>query len=255
MVPTSTSRAAWATDTPSRSTVERPIAAASSSRSTRWSCSRFTSSTYRIPRCAAASSPGSYADPARAERLLQVERADHPVLGGADRAARPAGPAGGRRRRRCADRPGRRGPGRPGRRRSGSPGRPADRAARRPAPAPSSTSPSPSRPAPAPRRPRARSRSAPGRGPCRRSRRRQRTGRYARSVEASSRVSTPAVVGSPPASAAGDRDVLTDRSVGGRRASQWRDRSRSALDSSPVAVADPPTRRLFVGRPETAGVA
>ena len=42
-----------------RSTVERPIAAASSSRSTRWSCSRFTSSTYRIPRCAAASSPGS----------------------------------------------------------------------------------------------------------------------------------------------------------------------------------------------------
>ena len=47
------------TDTPSRSTVARPIAAASSSTSTRWSCRRLTSSTYSSPRCAAASRPGS----------------------------------------------------------------------------------------------------------------------------------------------------------------------------------------------------
>ena len=60
MVPTSTNRAACSTETPSRSTVDRPIAAASSSRSTRWSCSRLTSSTYRIPRWARASRPGSY---------------------------------------------------------------------------------------------------------------------------------------------------------------------------------------------------
>ena len=37
------------------------MAAASSSRSTKWSCSRLTSSTYRIPRCASASRPGSNA--------------------------------------------------------------------------------------------------------------------------------------------------------------------------------------------------
>ena len=45
IVPTSTNRAACVTETPSRSTWARPIAAASSSRSTRWSGSRFTSST------------------------------------------------------------------------------------------------------------------------------------------------------------------------------------------------------------------
>ncbi len=61
IVPTSRNRAACRTETPSRSTYERPIAAASSSRSTRWSCSRFTSSMYSTPRCAFANSPGSYA--------------------------------------------------------------------------------------------------------------------------------------------------------------------------------------------------
>jgi hypothetical protein len=50
IVPTSTKRAACSTETPSRSTVDRPIAAASRSRSTRWSWSRLTSSTYRMPR-------------------------------------------------------------------------------------------------------------------------------------------------------------------------------------------------------------
>ena len=86
MVPTSTNRAAWATETPSRSTVDRPIAAASSSRSTRWSCSRLTSSTYSIPRCAAGEQPGLVlGHPAGSQRLLQVQRADHPVLGRPDR--------------------------------------------------------------------------------------------------------------------------------------------------------------------------
>ena len=45
IVPTSRNDAACDTDTPSRSTCARPIAAASSRRSTRWSCSRLTSST------------------------------------------------------------------------------------------------------------------------------------------------------------------------------------------------------------------
>ena len=45
MVPTSTKRAACSTDRPSRSTVTRPIAAASRSWSTTWSWSRLTSST------------------------------------------------------------------------------------------------------------------------------------------------------------------------------------------------------------------
>lgn len=45
IVPTRRNRAAWLTETPSRSTWLRPIAAASSSRSTRWSCNRLTSST------------------------------------------------------------------------------------------------------------------------------------------------------------------------------------------------------------------
>ena len=44
---------------PSLSTTLIPLAATSSSISTRWSSSRFTSSTYRIPRFAAASRPGS----------------------------------------------------------------------------------------------------------------------------------------------------------------------------------------------------
>ena len=92
----------------------RPIAAASSSRSTRWSWSRLTSSTYRIPRCARASSPGSYSALPSRQRALEVQRAEHPVLGGADRAARPAAPAGSRSRRR--PRTGRRGQRRPGRR-------------------------------------------------------------------------------------------------------------------------------------------
>lgn len=45
MVPTRVMRAGCAIETPSRSTVLRPIAAASRSTSTRWSCRRFTSST------------------------------------------------------------------------------------------------------------------------------------------------------------------------------------------------------------------
>ena len=45
MVPTSTNRASWECETPSRSMCTRPIAAASSRMSTRWSCSRLTSST------------------------------------------------------------------------------------------------------------------------------------------------------------------------------------------------------------------
>ena len=85
IVPTRTNRAACSTETPSRSTVERPIAAASRSRSTRWSWSRFTSSTYRIPRWARASRPGSYSVRALRQRTLEVQRAEHPVLGGADR--------------------------------------------------------------------------------------------------------------------------------------------------------------------------
>ncbi|MCF0088373.1 hypothetical protein B0E37_03444 [Streptomyces sp. MH192] len=61
IVPTSRKRAACRTETPSRSTYEAPIAAASRSRSTRWSWRRLTSSTYRMPRWAPASSPGSKA--------------------------------------------------------------------------------------------------------------------------------------------------------------------------------------------------
>ena len=99
MVPTSTNRAACSTETPSRSTVERPIAAASSSRSTRWSCSRLTSSTYRIPRWARASRPGSYSALPSEQRALEVQRAEHPVLGGADgQLDQPHRPGLGRRR-------------------------------------------------------------------------------------------------------------------------------------------------------------
>ncbi|CAM4048086.1 hypothetical protein NOMA109596_19320 [Nocardioides marinus] len=78
MVPTRTKRAGWVTENPSRSTVARPVAAASSSRSTRWSCRRLTSSTYSRPRCALASSPGSYsarpADRARSRWIEPVTR-------------------------------------------------------------------------------------------------------------------------------------------------------------------------------------
>ena len=59
IVPTSENRAGWVRLMPSRSTVLTPIAAESSSRSTTWSSRRFTSSTYRMPRWASASSPGS----------------------------------------------------------------------------------------------------------------------------------------------------------------------------------------------------
>ena len=45
IVPTRMNREGCETDTPSRSTVFTPIAAASSSTSTMWSSSRFTSST------------------------------------------------------------------------------------------------------------------------------------------------------------------------------------------------------------------
>ena len=44
IVPTSTKSAAWVCETPSRSMVTRPLAAASSSTSTRWSARRLTSS-------------------------------------------------------------------------------------------------------------------------------------------------------------------------------------------------------------------
>ena len=59
MVPTRIKRAGWANEIPSRSTTLTPMAAASNSTSTRWSSNRFTSSTYKIPRLAAASKPGS----------------------------------------------------------------------------------------------------------------------------------------------------------------------------------------------------
>ena len=59
MVPTRMKRAGWVKEMPSRSTTLTPMAAASRSTSTRWSSRRFTSSTYKIPRLAAASSPGS----------------------------------------------------------------------------------------------------------------------------------------------------------------------------------------------------
>ena len=84
MVPISTKRASWLCETPSRSMCTRPIAAASSSTSTRWSCSRLTSSTYSTPPCARASRPGREGVLAVAQHALQVQRADHPVLGRAD---------------------------------------------------------------------------------------------------------------------------------------------------------------------------
>mmetsp|Transcript_16060 Transcript_16060/g.39982 ORF Transcript_16060/g.39982 Transcript_16060/m.39982 type:complete len:226 (-) Transcript_16060:121-798(-) len=59
--PTRMKRAGWLMEIPSRSTVFQPEAAESSSTSTRWSSSRLTSSTYRMPRLALASSPGSNA--------------------------------------------------------------------------------------------------------------------------------------------------------------------------------------------------
>ena len=59
IVPIRMKAAGWLTETPSRSTVLTPSAAASSSASTRWSASRLTSSIARMPRWAAASSPGS----------------------------------------------------------------------------------------------------------------------------------------------------------------------------------------------------
>ena len=69
MVPIRTKRASWLCDTPSRSMCTRPIAAASSSTSTRWSCSRLTSSTYSTPPCARASRPGENAcSPSRSTR-------------------------------------------------------------------------------------------------------------------------------------------------------------------------------------------
>ncbi len=61
MVPIRTNLASCECDMPSRSTCTRPIAAASSSTSTRWSCRRLTSSTYSTPPCARASRPGENA--------------------------------------------------------------------------------------------------------------------------------------------------------------------------------------------------
>src|SRR6056297_1982663 len=59
--PTSTKRASWRIDSPSRSTALRPDCATSSNRSTMWSSSKLTSSIYRYPRLARASRPGSKA--------------------------------------------------------------------------------------------------------------------------------------------------------------------------------------------------
>src|SRR6056297_398515 len=59
--PTSTKRASWRIDSPSRSTALRPDCATSSNRSTMWSSSKLTSSIYRYPRLARASRPGSNA--------------------------------------------------------------------------------------------------------------------------------------------------------------------------------------------------
>mmetsp|Transcript_68807 Transcript_68807/g.108485 ORF Transcript_68807/g.108485 Transcript_68807/m.108485 type:complete len:220 (-) Transcript_68807:522-1181(-) len=60
-LPTRMNLAGWRMLMPSRSTVFQPPAAESSRTSTRWSSSKFTSSTYKIPRFAFASSPGSKA--------------------------------------------------------------------------------------------------------------------------------------------------------------------------------------------------
>mmetsp|Transcript_19820 Transcript_19820/g.51518 ORF Transcript_19820/g.51518 Transcript_19820/m.51518 type:complete len:313 (+) Transcript_19820:3598-4536(+) len=60
-LPTRMKRAGWLMLIPSRSTVFQPEAAESSSTSTKWSSSRLTSSTYRMPRLAFASRPGSKA--------------------------------------------------------------------------------------------------------------------------------------------------------------------------------------------------
>mmetsp|Transcript_40113 Transcript_40113/g.119467 ORF Transcript_40113/g.119467 Transcript_40113/m.119467 type:complete len:222 (-) Transcript_40113:249-914(-) len=60
-LPTRMKRAGWLMEMPSRSTVFQPDAAESSSTSTRWSSRRLTSSTYRMPRLARASRPGSSA--------------------------------------------------------------------------------------------------------------------------------------------------------------------------------------------------
>src|SRR6267378_2134607 len=57
IVPTKTNRAASPAETPSRSTVTQPPAAASNRRSTMWSGSRLTSSTYKTPPSARASRP------------------------------------------------------------------------------------------------------------------------------------------------------------------------------------------------------
>ena len=85
IVPISTNRASWQCEMPSRSMCTRPIAAASSSTSTRWSCSRLTSSTYSTPPCARGQQSRRERVLAVAQHLLQVQRPDHPVLGGADR--------------------------------------------------------------------------------------------------------------------------------------------------------------------------
>ncbi|KWV86507.1 hypothetical protein PFLmoz3_03940 [Pseudomonas fluorescens] len=58
MVPISTKRAAWRWEIPSRSIKLVPLAATSSSRSTKWSASRLTSSTYNTPPSALANTPG-----------------------------------------------------------------------------------------------------------------------------------------------------------------------------------------------------
>mmetsp|Transcript_144035 Transcript_144035/g.359112 ORF Transcript_144035/g.359112 Transcript_144035/m.359112 type:complete len:271 (+) Transcript_144035:354-1166(+) len=60
-LPTRMNLAGCRTLIPSRSTVFQPPAALSSKTSTRWSSKRFTSSTYRMPRLALASNPGSKA--------------------------------------------------------------------------------------------------------------------------------------------------------------------------------------------------
>mmetsp|Transcript_5287 Transcript_5287/g.10002 ORF Transcript_5287/g.10002 Transcript_5287/m.10002 type:complete len:223 (-) Transcript_5287:167-835(-) len=60
-------------DTPSRSTVFHPDAAESRTTSTKPSSSRFTSSTYKMPRFALASSPGSYAfTPSESARSMSI---------------------------------------------------------------------------------------------------------------------------------------------------------------------------------------
>src|SRR5438874_4915846 len=68
IVPTRMKCDGWLNDTPSRSMVLTPIAAASRRTSTRWSSRRFTSSTYRMLRFASASTPGS-------KRRVPVRRA------------------------------------------------------------------------------------------------------------------------------------------------------------------------------------